>query len=68
MITLENIDEMLCIELDKMRDAANLGDSKKVELLGGRVVILAKNALLLARRRSQESETLFRKSMGGGEL
>ena len=68
MITLENIDETLLSELNKMRDAANTGDSKKVEAIGGRFLVLAKNSLLLARRRSKESETLFRHHLGGQDL
>ena len=68
MITLENIDQLILDEINKMREAANTGDSKKVELIGNRVKILSANALLLARRRSHESEVLFRRNIGSPGL
>lgn len=68
VITLETIDDNIIAELNKMRTAANIGDSKQVEIIGGRILILTKNALLLARRRSKESEVLFRNNPGPQHL
>ena len=68
MISLENIDQAIQIELDKMRDAANIGDMQIVESKGIKVITLAKNALLLARRRGRESELIYRAGDGSISL
>lgn len=68
MITLENIDTAILAALDEMRSAANVGDIKRSEQAGLKVMLLAKNAMLLGRRRGQESAVLFRRSIGGNSL
>lgn len=68
VITLENIGQHITASLEEMQQSANRGDIKKAEQCGLKVMLLAKNSVLLARRRGQESAVLLRRSIGGNEL